>query len=74
MPYEHLTRYHLLHMARKLLPFLKEGDASLGRSADFIYLGVFPSRALLHSAICWPLLEMPAVQKVERKLLVRRSH
>ena len=38
MPYEHLTRYHLLHMARKLLPFLKEGDASLGRSADFIYL------------------------------------
>ena len=74
MPYEHLTRYHLLHMARKLLPFLKEGDASLGRSADFIYLAGLSFQSLAHSAICWPLLEMPAVQKVERKLLVRRSH
>lgn len=44
-----------------------------GLQTSFIWQ-VFPSRALLHSAICWPLLEMPAVQKVERKLLVRGSH
>ena len=37
-------------MARKLLPFLKEGDASLGRSADFIYLAglSFQSLAAQH--------------------------
>ena len=38
MPFEHLTRYHLLHNGKETATLFKEGDASLGRSADFVYL------------------------------------
>ena len=69
MPFEHLTRYHLLHNGKGTATLLKKGmPVWEGLQTSFIWR-VSRSRALPHSAICWPLLEMPAVQTVERKLL-----
>lgn len=57
MPYEHLTRYLLYIMARKLLPC---GHTSfLGRCAAYTYSVGLSFQAWLHSTICWPLLDMP---------------